>query len=46
MRTRDRTFQRGMETKTPKTDKKIANEADDKHGIVFAANATGDSLVG
>jgi hypothetical protein len=34
-----------METKTPKTDKKIANEAGNKHGIVFVANAIRDSLV-
>jgi hypothetical protein len=35
-----------METKAPKADKEIADEADEKHGIVFVPNATGNSLVG
>jgi hypothetical protein len=35
-----------METKAPKADKKIADEADEKHGVVFVANRTGNSLVG
>jgi len=35
-----------METKASKADEKIADEADEKHGIVFVANRTGDALVG
>ena len=40
------TFKCSMETKAPKADKKIADEADEKHGVVFVANRTGNSLVG
>jgi hypothetical protein len=35
-----------METKAPKANKKIADEADEKHSVVFVANRTGNSLVG
>jgi hypothetical protein len=32
------TFKCCMETEAPKADKKIADEADEKHGVVFVAN--------